>query len=244
MPPLSLKEFAKKVPALVATRRYIFRHIILRYSRESFLSGLPDNSKILDVGCGNTAPFYTKSILPNCTYTGLDVDGYYNDLEFWDRNREKPITADEYIVTTSGGFASEIERFQNEFDAVVSVHNLEHCEDRDRVLLAMLRAVKPGGMLYICFPCEQSVDFPNRTGTLNYYDDNTHKGTPPEYSKTLNMIRTERFKILYSVKNYKPLLYWICGLAMESKSKRENRVYYSTWAYYGFESIMCARKVS
>jgi hypothetical protein len=38
-----------------------------------FLSLLPDDAVILDVGCGNNSPYRVKRIIPNSNYTGIDV---------------------------------------------------------------------------------------------------------------------------------------------------------------------------
>lgn len=128
--------------------------------RAFFLSRLVSNAFILDVGCGNNSPFKTKKILPKCTYYGIDVGDY---------NQARPNLADEYILTDSANFTSEISKFKNQFDALISCHNLEHCEDRSGVLLAMLQSLRVGGQIFISFPSECSIAFPGRAGTLNYY---------------------------------------------------------------------------
>ena len=231
----SLEDLARGVPGLVPAKHYIFRKAVSRRSKTAFLQGLRADSRILDVGCGSNSPYHTKEILPDCHYTGIDVSDY---------NHTKPITADRYVVTTPDRFAGEIAKFKDEFDAVISSHNLEHCDDRDGVLNAMLSAVRPRGLLYLSFPCEDSVNFPHRKGTLNYYDDDTHKREPPDFNGTLEVVRKSGFEIVSAVKHYKPPVYWLQGLLLEAKSRRENQVYYPTWAYYGFESILWARKAA
>ena len=78
---------------------------------------------ILDVGCGNNSPFHTKTVLPNCNYYGIDI---------CDHNQTKPLLADLYIITTPDNFSFEISKYSNHFDAVISNHNLEHCDDRKK----------------------------------------------------------------------------------------------------------------
>ena len=42
----------------------------------------------------------------------------------------------------------------------------------------MKKCLKKGGIIYLVTPSEKSIDFPSREGTLNYYDDKTHKYKP------------------------------------------------------------------
>lgn len=199
----------------------------------SFLSSLRSNIKILDVGCGNNSSNKIKKLLPKSNYTGIDVSYY---------NQTLPIMANDYILTNPDNFAGEIFKFENFFDVVISNHNLEHCNDRNSTLYAMLRSLKVGGKIFLAFPCEQSVNFPSRFGTLNYYDDNTHKYTPPSFEFILSSISNAGFSIIYSNKNYSPFLLNLCGYLLEPFSIIFNRNMIGTWEYYGFESIIIAQK--
>jgi 2-polyprenyl-3-methyl-5-hydroxy-6-metoxy-1,4-benzoquinol methylase len=146
---------------------------ILDYGKRAFILSIPDNAMVLDVGCGNNSPLYTKSLKPNITYIGLDI-GDYNQTS-------RPL-ADKYIITSPDLFASEIEKLSETVDCVISSHNLEHCIDRNRVVKAMVNALKPNGSIYLSFPCMDSVNFPgSRSGCLNYYDDSSHMYAPPQF---------------------------------------------------------------
>ncbi|MDR1653380.1 MAG: class I SAM-dependent methyltransferase [Prevotellaceae bacterium] len=143
--------------------------LIKPFGKYGFIKNqIPKNGKMLDVGCGNNSPQKTKALRPDIHYVGLDIEDY---------NQQIPVNhfADEYILTDPSKFADEIEKRIGEFDAVISCHNLEHCNDYRRVIDAMFGALRPGGYVYIAFPCENSVHFPSRKGTLNFYDDPTHK---------------------------------------------------------------------
>jgi SAM-dependent methyltransferase len=201
----------------------------------AFLRMLKSNVKLLDVGCGNNSPFKTKQILPKCEYVGIDIGDY---------NQAKPNIADQYILTTPNQFAATIHQFANQCDAVISAHNLEHCDDRDATLNAMLSSLKINGCLYLSFPCKESVLFPKRYGTLNYYDDCTHQLTPPNFEDIINVLQKNGFEILYAIKNYRPLLLRIIGFLIEPFSSRKKKAMRGTWEYYGFESIIWARKTS
>lgn len=124
---------------------------LMKNKKVRFLKELDQNARILDVGCGNNSPFKTKKVLKNCFYTGVDIDDY---------NQSSKELADEYIVADRFEFHKSIEKLHGQFDAVISAHNLEHCDNREDTLLAMLTALKPGGLIYLAFPCEESISFP------------------------------------------------------------------------------------
>jgi SAM-dependent methyltransferase len=151
--------------------------------------------------------------------------------------------ADEYIVATPEGFCEEIERRLNSFDAVVSSHNIEHCLFPERTLKAMVRALKQGGKLYLAFPCEQSKRFPSRIGTLNFFDDNTHCYLPNMVS-IVNILKCGGSIIEYCTERYRPILPFIVGFLLEPLSILMNRCMplKSTWALYGFETVIWATR--
>jgi 2-polyprenyl-3-methyl-5-hydroxy-6-metoxy-1,4-benzoquinol methylase len=84
-----------------------------------FLNRLPSKCEILDVGCGSNSPYLVKSLFPDCTYTGIDVEDY---------RQTKPNLADHYVLVDRRHFSESVLAFGKKFDAVISSHNLEHCE--------------------------------------------------------------------------------------------------------------------
>jgi SAM-dependent methyltransferase len=200
-----------------------------------FLSNLKPDSRILDVGCGNNSPYLTKKILPNCHYTGIDISNY---------NQSKLNLANRYIVTTPKKFSNEILKLRNTMDAVVSSHNIEHCNDREKTMEAIMQSLKKGGKLYISFPSEFSISFPKRNGTLNYYDDDTHKEMPPNFDDLIKKLESNHFKVIFSSKRYQPVIPFLFGFLLELISKFKRRVFFGTWEYYGFESIIIAKKLN
>jgi SAM-dependent methyltransferase len=211
------------------------RRILRPHDKLSFLSKLHPNAEILDVGCGNNSPLLVKNILPNAKYTGIDIGDY---------NQEYKEYADSYIITTPEKFPNTIFQFNNAFDAVISAHNLEHCNDREATLNAMLGAVKPGGLIFITFPCDKSISFPHRNGTLNYFDDKTHKADPPDYSWVLKIIEKNQFEITYTIQYSKPWFDWVRAALNEYASKIFNFEPKENWAFYGFETIIWAKKIN
>ena len=200
--------------------------------RVSFLSELGSSPKILDVGCADVSPFIVKRAVPHCDYTGIDVCDY----------ADRPDRNDRYIIVAPDAFVDALRNLANAFDAVLSSHNLEHCNDRDGTLAAMMGALKPGGRIYISFPCETSVHYPKRRGTLNYFDDPEHKSSPPDFAKVLAALRSSHFEILFAARQYRPALPWLIGLALEPLSALRRKTLRGTWEFHGFESIIWAQK--
>lgn len=173
-------------------------------------------------------------MLPESHYVGIDVGDY---------NQTRPISANEYITTSGDLFAAQIERFDAFFDAVISSHNLEHCDERDRCLRAMLRALKKDGRIFLSFPCAESVTFPSRKGTLNYYDDYTHKAAPPDLASVKSILQELNCEIEFVSERYSPLVLSAIGAIFEPLSRIRRKTMIGTWEFYGFETILVARRV-
>lgn len=215
------------------------RHTLATWLRprgkQAFLRSLPPGAKVLDVGCGNNSPRDAKMLRPDLVYTGLDVGDY---------NQQDSIRyADAYIVVPPAGFADAIARHAGQMDAVVSAHNLEHCDDPAAVLRAMAVALRPGGQLFLAFPCEASVRFPSRRGCLNFFDDATHQSVP-RWDAVGETLRSADMQVVYGRRRYRPGLLAAAGLVLEPLAwlLKRNMPAGSTWAFYGFETIIWGRK--
>lgn len=204
--------------------------------KRSFLLQLGRRARLLDVGCGNDAPIYCKRLRPDLHYIGLDIDDY-------NQSERSKMLADEYILVRPERFAQAIESLQGSVDAVISSHNLEHCAEPERVLDAMCRAVAPGGVLFLSFPSAASVEFPSRGGTLNFYDDSTHRNLI-DWERTLAKLCAHGFNMARSHRRYRPPVLYVIGAACEPFSRARRKVLPGTWAYWGFESIIWASKRS
>ena len=215
------------------------KHFILRNFRSlgktSFYLSLKKDASILDIGCGNNSPLRIKKMLPHCNYVGIDICNY-------NQKKNPNIYADDYIISEPKKFAYTILNIEKKFDAVISSHNLEHCDDRDAVLHAMCQKVAKGGFLYLSFPSQESVNFPSRKNTLNYYDDETHKGVPPNFTKILKIMKDYKIYPLRKEKNYQPIIFRILGIVLEPYARFTNKVLPGTWEKYGFESIIIGIK--
>lgn len=221
---------------LMERLKFIFSLLFYPRGKRGFLKFIPRNGKLLDVGCGNSSPLKIKSQRPDIFYVGLDVGDYNQKIN-------PNIYADQYKIVPPEVFAEEIVKFSGKFDAVISSHNIEHCYDQENVLCAMLSLVKDNGVLYLSFPSEESVYFPKRRNTLNFYDDPSHT-CPVNYQKVLKIITDNNFKIDFCVKRYRPFFFWFLGLILEPFARllKRNIPFAITGAFYGFETIIWASR--
>lgn len=197
-----------------------------------FILGLPPHATILDVGCGNNGPAVVKGIRPDVRYIGLDIHDYRIDAA-------AKSMADQYILANGSAFAAAIEEVGT-VDAVISSHNIEHCYDWRGVLTAIMAVMRTGATLYLSTPCAESVHFPSRRGTLNFYDDDTHRAPIP--ATTLEQVLSERMEIVHFHPRYRPPLLLALGLIVEPLSAAKREVMRGTWALWGFESVIWAVK--
>lgn len=206
--------------------------------KDAFVLSLPSEARLMDVGCGNNSPSRVKNLRPDIYYVGLDVQDYVQS------NPSKSL-ADEYHIVSPSSFLRAIESKKSSFDAVLSAHNLEHCEDRYGVLHAMCNAIRTGGLLYLSYPSEASISMPSRSGTLSYHDDPTHVGIPPEWAEVIEVLRLNGLTIEFASARYRPLIPFLIGAALEPWSIFTKRLapMGSTWALYGFETVIWARKL-
>lgn len=216
-------------------KRAIIRELVNPRGRNSFIEKLPPKARVLDVGCGHNSPKIFKSLRPDIFYAGIDVGDCHQLVD--------PRTvADQYEIVTSSHFAAGIaERFENNFDAVVSAHNLEHCEDQETVLTAMIQQLKMGGMMYLAFPAAASLNFPMRHGSLNFCDDPTH-GQIPDFHEVLDRLQSNGMEIIFQTERYRPPVKVAVGLLLEPLSALRKKVLAGTQALYGFESVIWARR--
>lgn len=216
--------------------RIRLQRLLRRHGKDAFVASLPACARVFDIGCGNRSPERIKALRPDLYYIGLDIEDYAQSV------RSKGL-ADEYRTTSSALFAAAIASEQSTMQAVVSSHNLEHCDDQPLVIRSMIDALAPGGRLYLAFPCEASVAFPSRIGSLRFSDDPTHK-QPPNWERVVEQISQLGANIDFMARRYRPLLPAAIGAALEPLSLAGRRVMPggSTWALWGFESVIWATK--
>jgi len=217
--------------------KYMIASFLRSRGKHRFISQLKSGAKVLDVGCGNASVLAFKKVNSDIHYTGIDIADYNQTIE--SKN-----AMDNYHIFDANNFSNAIDELDMDYDAVICSHNIEHCNDRSATLLSILKRLKAGGKLYLSFPCDDSINYPNRHGTLNYYDDNTHKEIPPNFEQILSTLKTNGFHITFKAKKYRPLILFLIGMVLEPISKIKKTVVTGTWEFYGFESIIHAIKKS
>ena len=225
----------ENMPAPRATAKFksllVSRAAPLGY--RAFVRQLVPGARVLDVGCGNNSPYKIKSQRPDIHYTGIDIVNY---------NQTTPMLADDYRIVDAGEFAVSIRALPHSFDAIICSHNLEHCLEPAAVIDALGSVLKPGGVLYLSFPGEHTLAFPSRSGGLNYYDDPTHR-EPVQFEGVLGRLRAAGCEITVAEPRYRPGVLWFIGLLQEPLSRLMRRTLAATWFFYGFESVIWARKL-
>ena len=207
---------------------------IRKYSKYKFVNSLKRNAILFDIGCGNNSPRDIKSTRSDIYYVGFDV---------FDYNQNFQNLADEYIIISAATFADAIVSHGLSPDAILSNHNLEHCTNRASVLRAMMKKLRVGGLIYIAFPSSASLSLPSRSGTLNYADDCSHVMPPPNYNLLLKTLLENNFQIISTVEFNRSSIMRFIGMMLEPASFILNKVLPGTWEYFGFESVIIARKL-
>ena len=209
--------------------------VINSNSKALFYSRLKSNINILDVGCGNDSVKDIKAYFPNSNYTGIDIHDF-------NLTKDSKKLMQNYFIFTSKKFDIGIDKLNKKYDLILSYHNLEHCEKPYDVLHAMMKKLKKNGYICLRFPNSNSINFPSREGTLNYYDDHTHQATPPDFKKICNILNQYEVKFIIKKKAYKPLFQFLIGFLFEPLSFILKKNMPCTWEYYGFESVIYAKK--
>lgn len=123
--------------------------------------------RLLDVGAGNHSATITRKWFPAVHYTGVDRDRSYNndpaDFAAMDEFHEIDLTTLDLRALPDA-----------HYDAILMAHVIEHLENGDDVVRALVPKLKPGGLFCLEFPGRRSLYLPSKKGTLNFHDDPTH----------------------------------------------------------------------
>ena len=194
--------------------------------------------KILDVGCGNHSASKTKKYYPNCIYYGLDRDKNYNNDVADFKAMEKF-----YEVDISRN-SNKLEVLPNNFfDCIILSHVIEHLINGQDIILHLLSKLKKGGVIYIEFPSQRSLYLPSMKGTLNFYDDLTHKKTY-QIKEIERLLKSKSFSIVKSGTRRSPKR--ILFLSIYLLGSLINLGYISGhvfWDILGFANYIIAQKI-
>ncbi len=141
---------------------HLFRKHILRRDVQMFISPItvkhieryrlagrhvPPGSRVLDAACGSG---YGSVYLKDCDYVGIDLDG--SVLQYATQN---------YAGTFKQLSIHDVVKL-GKFNAIISFETLEHLDDPQGGLSALVSSLNPAGFLMLSFP-------------LNHPDDIYHK---------------------------------------------------------------------
>jgi len=197
---------------------------------------LKKEALVLDIGCGNDSARKIKSLRKDIFYVGVDIVDY-------NQSEESIKSIDIYKILDKFNFHNELDLILRDFpfDAVIWSHNIEHLNDFESVLECIVRRLKSNAKILISFPNIFSLSFPNRKGTLNFFDDPTHVNVI-EPSWLINYLIRKNFKInLFRLRN-RSIVPALIGLILEPFSILSGRVLPGTRDLYGIETILWAEK--
>ena len=207
--------------------------VVLRpLSKETMIYKLPSGSKVLDVGCGNNSLKQLSKLNRHISYYGIDIVPSPPNSEFT------------VLESSDFEFADDIRKFDTKFDLVVSSHNIEHVRDRRATFDSMCYKLADNGCLFLSFPCEASTKFPSMRGTLNFFDDNTHREAPPNPKEILGWAAINNLHLLEIRYRYRPIFLWVIGLISLPIALLIRKKLIGTWELFGFETVLILRKES
>lgn len=74
--------------------------------------------------------------------------------------------------------------------------------------------------------------------------DLTHKESPPDFDSIIDLLKENHFEIIFSSKSYQPRFLATLGFFFEPISHLRRKKLIGAWEYWGFESIITAKKKS
>ena len=207
------------------------------------LRSLGRGASVVDIGCGNHSPKRHKYLRPDIRYVGVDIQRY--NLDTHDER-----LADRIVIVRREHFAADVLELVGErsADLVALKHVIEHVEDPPRTISAAARLLKPGGRIFLAFPAEHTPTLPSAIGTLNFYDDPTHKwlprltdirGVPTATGLEIETVIAGWSHPALSAVGaveyaFKRALKWVSGAPLVSS--------WFLWSLFKFESIVIARR--
>lgn len=194
--------------------------------------------QILDVGCGNHSPTATKKWFPQSIYHGVDIVEDYNLNEADKQAMQRFIKVD-----PNGGGYDQIEA--GAYDLLVMNHVLEHMPNAMEILDVLLEKMRSGGVVFLAFPSERSLQLPSARGTLHFSDDPTHVFVP-SVREIANLLLAKGFTIVRAGQSKNPIRWWIGALILPVRLLQRALTGHMSakglWYVLGFEASVIAVK--
>lgn len=134
-----------------------------------FLFRLPENAEVLDVGCGNCDSLKIIAALrPDLFLYGVDIEEFPGGMGFLKGFRRADLNSE------------RVDFPDGKFDGIRICHVLEHLTDLRVLRGEIRRLLKPGGLVYLETPNENSLRVPScsvyreQGGAFNFRDDPSH----------------------------------------------------------------------
>lgn len=190
--------------------------------------------KVLDIGCGNSSATILKNYLSIKEYFGIDKTIY--------NNSEKDLgNIDHFILADldSYGFQDIPEAH---FDLVILSHVIEHLHNYQFLFKNIFASLKTNGLVYIETPSVESVGFPSRIGTLNFYDDSSH-------IEPVDIIRLKRLSenvgleiVKFGKRKYYRRILFFPAIIVTAVALRRNVTGPMLWDIYGFSNFAVLKR--
>jgi len=165
---------------------------------EKFLSLLPKDAHILDVGCGSGIPTASFLVKKGVEVTGIDLSDTMLTLA------QENVPNAEFIKMD----INDIKFGKNTFDGVISVYTLFHIQKKNHfsIFKKFFEILKPGGILLINTGISESEGTSNFFGVPMFWSNNK-----PE--TTLELVKKSGFSIISEdvLERGGEYQYWVFG---------------------------------
>jgi 2-polyprenyl-3-methyl-5-hydroxy-6-metoxy-1,4-benzoquinol methylase len=205
------------------------------YNKYTFIRELKGGT-FLDIGCGNHSPSITKWLNKMIYYVGVDIVRYNID-------EDDIKSSNEIYFFDETHFFKSILSLHCSFDFIMCSHVIEHLPEKETLFDTLKKKLRVGGLCFLSTPNINSINFPSASGTLNYYDDNTHLQMPLTFETIYSLCATNDLRIVrFKIQNTSVFGY-ILGLFAEPFRKFFKKVFPFTWCYWGFEDYYVIERV-
>jgi len=193
----------------------------------------------LDVGGGSGKSAHDfKGFFPNASYSCIDL---VEEEEYKSKNGS--LVKDYWKIDLANETLDKIP--DNAFDFICCTHVIEHLFNGDKMLERVFSKLKPGGYIYIEYPGFRSLRLPSMSGTLNFFDDETHCRI---YSilELNNLLLSNQLRPLKSGtrRNKVRILFFVPLVVYKLVFKRKDKaIAYEFWDLLGFAEYIFGTKL-